>query len=141
MGAITKAKLLVLPVAAIALILAGCSSTPDASGAGASTSSARYAVSETLVRAEKAGVLRIAVDTEPPISSIVGTKAVGVVPEVLEEFVKRVGMNVEIQAISTPFSSMVREVQSGRVDTIPAGLGQEPARRHEFIPSDPPPHT
>jgi polar amino acid transport system substrate-binding protein len=130
MGSITKTKLLVLPVAAIALILAGCSSTPAASGAGASTStsSARYAVSATLVRAEKAGVLRIAIDTEPPISSIEGTKAVGVVPQVLEEFVKRVGMNVQIQAIATPFSSMVPEVQSGRVDTIAAGMYNTPPR-------------
>src|SRR3954452_18239342 len=98
MSFFAKAKLLVLPVAAIGVSLAGCSSTPDASGAGASTSSARYAVSPTLVRAQKAGVLRIAIDTEPPISSFVDNKAVGVVPEVLEEFVKRVGMNVEIQA-------------------------------------------
>jgi len=128
MGSITKAKLLALPVAAIALTLAGCSSTPDASSAEASSSTARYAVSQTLVRAEKAGVLRIAVDTEPPISSLVGTKAVGVVPEVLAEFVNRVGMNAQIQAIATPFSSMVPAVESGRVDTIAAGMYNTPER-------------
>ena len=137
MGSITKAKLLVLPAAAIALILAGCSSTPDASGAGDPTSSERYAVSATLVRAEKAGVLRIAVDTEPPISSIVDNNAVGVVPAVLEEFVKRVGMNVRIQAIATPFSSMVPEVQSGRVDTIAAGMYNTPARAKVVNFTDP----
>lgn len=128
MGSITKTKLLVLPAAAIALILAGCSSTPAASGAGASTSNARYAVSPTLVQAEKAGALRIAIDTEPPISSIAGTKAVGVVPEVLAEFLKRVGMNVQLQAVATPFSSMVPEVQTGRADTIAAGMYNTPAR-------------
>lgn len=128
MGSITKTKLLVLPVAAIALVLAGCSSTPAGSGTGASKSSARYAVSPTLVRAEKAGVLRIAIDTEPPISSIEGTKAVGVVPAVLEEFIKRVGMNVQLQATATPFSSMVPAVQSGRVDTIAAGMYNTPPR-------------
>jgi polar amino acid transport system substrate-binding protein len=128
MGSITKTKLLVLPAAAIALALAGCSSTPAASGAGASNSNARYAVSPTLVRAEKAGALRIAIDTEPPISSIEGTKAVGIVPEVLKEFVKRVGMNVKIQATATPFSSMVPEVQTGRVDTIAAGMYNTPPR-------------
>jgi polar amino acid transport system substrate-binding protein len=137
MSSIAKAKLLVLPVAAIAVILAGCSSTPDASGAGASTSSARYAVSPTLVKAQKAGVLRIAIDTEPPISSIVDNKAVGVVPGVLEEFVKRVGMNVEIQSIPTPFSSMVPEVQSGRVDTIAAGMYNTPARAKVVNFTDP----
>ena len=137
MSFIAKAKLLVLPIAAITVILAGCSSTPDASGAGASTSSARYAVSPTLVKAQKAGVLRIAIDTEPPISSIVDDKGVGVVPEVLEEFVKRVGMNVEIQSIPTPFSSMVPEVQSGRVDTIAAGMYNTPARAKVVNFTDP----
>lgn len=124
----TKARLLALPVAASALILAGCSSPPGTGAGASSTSNAPYAVSATLVQAENSGVLRIAVDTEPPISSIQGTTAVGVVPEVLAEFVKRVGMNVRIQAIATPFSSMVPEVQTGRVDTIAAGMYNTPAR-------------
>jgi polar amino acid transport system substrate-binding protein len=132
-----KVGLLALPMLAVALILAGCSSTPATSGTEANNAGAEYTSSATLVAAEKAGVLRIGVDTEPPISSMVGSKAVGVVPDVLAAFVKRVGMHVKIQATNTPFSSMIPEVQSGRIDTIAAGMYNTPARAQVVNFTDP----
>jgi polar amino acid transport system substrate-binding protein len=131
MGSSKTVKTLALSVGAIAaMLLAGCSATSaaaPASSAGAS-SSALYKSSPELVKIQKAGVFNIGVDTEPPLSSISGGKAVGVIPEVLAEFVKRAGMTVKINAVATPFSSMVPEVQSNRIDTIAAGMYNTPAR-------------
>ena len=121
MGSSKTVKTLALSVGAIAaMLLAGCSATSAAAPASsASTSSnALYKSSPELVKIQKAGVFNIGVDTEPPLSSISGGKAVGVIPEVLAEFVKRTGMTVKINAVATPFSSMVPEVQSNRINTI-----------------------
>ncbi|MCU1584589.1 MAG: ABC-type amino acid transport [Microbacteriaceae bacterium] len=131
MGSSKTVKTFALTVGAIAaLLLAGCASTPAAGSApGASSSpNALYKSSPALVKIQKAGVFNIGVDTEPPLSSISGGKAVGVIPDVLAEFVKRVGLTVKINAVATPFSSMIPEVQSNRIDTIAAGMYNTPAR-------------
>jgi polar amino acid transport system substrate-binding protein len=131
MGSSKTVKTMAVAVGAIAaLLLAGCSSAPAAGSAptASGSSNALYKSSPALVKIQAAGVFNIGVDTEPPLSSISGGKAVGVIPQVLAEFVKRVGMNVKINAVATPFSSMVPEVQSNRIDTIAAGMYNTPAR-------------
>jgi polar amino acid transport system substrate-binding protein len=129
MGSRKTVKLFALSVGtAAALLLAGCASSPAPSASSAASSNALYKSSPTLTKIEAAGVFNIGVDTEPPLSSIANGKAVGVIPDVLAEFAKRVGMTVKINAVATPFSSMVPEVQSGRIDTIAAGMYNTPAR-------------
>jgi polar amino acid transport system substrate-binding protein len=131
MGSSKTVKTLALAVGtSTALLLAGCSSTPAASSAASASGSADglYKSSPALVKIQAAGVFNIGVDTEPPLSSISGGQAVGVIPEVLAEFVKRVGMSVKINAVATPFSSMIPEILSNRIDTIAAGMYNTPAR-------------
>jgi polar amino acid transport system substrate-binding protein len=131
MGSSKTVKTLALAVGTITtLLLAGCSSTHAASSAPSASGSANalYGSSPALVKIQAAGVFNVGVDTEPPLSSISGGQAVGVIPEVLAEFVKRVGMSVKINAVATPFSSMVPEVLSNRIDTIAAGMYNTPAR-------------
>ncbi len=131
MGSTKTVKILALSVGALtAVLLAGCASTPAAAPASSSSSSsgALYKSSPALVKIQAAGVFNIGVDTEPPLSSIAGGQATGVIPDVLAEFAKRVGLTVKINAVATPFSSMVPEVQSNRIDTIAAGMYNTPVR-------------
>lgn len=88
------------------LALQGCSSSADGD--------------DLLAKVKEDKVLTIGTSNDPPWSSVTGGgDAVGIIPDILREFLKRADMSdVKIQSTAMPFDSLIPSVTSGRIQMI-----------------------
>lgn len=56
-------------------------------------------------------------------------QAVGVLPDILREFLTRVGVKAELRVVAMPFNSLIPSIESGRIQLIGDAMYIRPARQ------------
>jgi polar amino acid transport system substrate-binding protein len=117
-------------VAAVVLLLAGCSQESEESGAADA--------GDTLQKARQAGKIRVGFANEAPYAYIDSAteRLTGEAPEIARAILKRLGVN-EIEGVLTEFGSLIPGLQAERFDIIAAGMYILPERCKQVTFSNP----
>jgi polar amino acid transport system substrate-binding protein len=84
-----------------------------------------------LTKITQKGVLLIGTSNDAPLSYIDSSskQAVGVLPDILREFLKRTNIKATIEVEAMPFASLIPAVQSNRIDLMGDAMYIRPARQ------------
>lgn len=76
------------------------------------------------------GVLVIGTSNDAPISYLDSKThaALGVIPDILSEFLRREGIDAKLQVIAMPFASLIPSLQSDRIELMGDAMYIRPAR-------------
>lgn len=117
-------------VAAVVMLLAGCSQESADSGSAAT--------SNTLENARQAGTIRVGFANEAPYAYVDSktNRLTGEAPEIARVVLKRLGVN-DIEGVLTEFGSLIPGLQAERFDIIAAGMYVLPKRCEQVSFSNP----
>lgn len=85
---------------------------------------------DLLAKIKRTGVLVIGTSNDAPLSYVDSKThaALGVLPDVIREFLKREGIQAKIEVIAMPFASLIPSLQSDRIDLMGDAMYIRPAR-------------
>jgi len=85
---------------------------------------------DLLARIKATKVLTIGTSNDAPLSYVSPSthKALGALPDVLREFLRRQGIDARIEVTAMPFSSLLPALQSGRIEMMGDAMYIRPAR-------------
>ena len=86
---------------------------------------------DLLAKARQSKVLVIGTSNDAPLSYVEsgGNQAVGALPDVLREFLKRQGIEARLDVVAMPFASLIPSLESGRIDLMGDAMYIRPARQ------------
>lgn len=93
--------------------------------------SAPASAQDLLQRVRQAGVLSIGTSNDAPLSYVQSgsNDPIGVLPDILREFLKREGVKARLQVTAMPFASLIPSIQSGRIELIGDAMYIRPERQ------------
>jgi polar amino acid transport system substrate-binding protein len=77
---------------------------------------------DTLARIRDEQVVRIGIAGERPYSYLEGDRVEGAIAAVHREVFRRIGEDIELEAVVTPFGELIEALNGGVVDTVAAGM-------------------
>ena len=88
---------------------------------------------DLVAHVKQSKVLKIGTSNDVPWSSVSSSgEAVGIVPDILREWLKRAGMeDVKIKSTAMPFDSLIPSVTSGRIELIGDAIFDTPEREKQ----------
>jgi polar amino acid transport system substrate-binding protein len=107
----------VLAVLVIGIAVAGCGS--DSGG-------------KAEVQLIRPNTLTIGTSNDAPISFIKGGKAVGVLPDILRDIMKREGFADDLAVVAMPFASLIPSVEGHKIDMVGDGMYVTPDRQKQI---------
>jgi polar amino acid transport system substrate-binding protein len=91
---------------------------------------ARPAVAADLLdKVRQQGALTIGTSNDAPLSYVENGQPAGVLPDILREFLSRVGIKAELRVVAMPFNSLIPSIQSDRIELIGDAMYVRPARQ------------
>ncbi len=86
---------------------------------GAGFTAGAASAQDLLHKIQQSGILAIGTSNDAPLSYVQGgNEAVGVLPDILREFLKREKINARLEVTAMPFASLIPSIQSNRIDLI-----------------------
>lgn len=85
---------------------------------------------DLLAKIRRTGVLVMGTSNDAPLSYVDSKThaALGVIPDILREFLKRQGIQAQLQVIAMPFASLIPSLQSNRIELMGDAMYIRPAR-------------
>lgn len=85
---------------------------------------------DLLAKIRRTGVLVIGTSNDAPLSYVDSKThaALGVIPDILREFLQREGIHAKLQVIAMPFASLIPSLQSNRIELMGDAMYIRPAR-------------
>lgn len=85
---------------------------------------------DLLQKIRQSKVLSIGTSNDAPLSYVQGSsEAVGVLPDILREFLKREGIDARLEVTAMPFASLIPSIQSDRISLIGDAMYIRPERQ------------
>ena len=84
-----------------------------------------------LQRVRQSGALSIGTSNDAPLSYVQSgsNDPIGVLPDILREFLKREGIKARLRVTAMPFASLIPSIQSGRIELIGDAMYIRPERQ------------
>lgn len=112
---------------AASLALSACSGDGGTNGA---------AGTDLLAQIKASKVLTIGTSNDAPWSSVKDGKAEGIVPDLIREYLKRKGVQADVQSTPMPFDSLIPALTSGRIQLMGDAMYRTPAREKQVAFTD-----
>jgi polar amino acid transport system substrate-binding protein len=109
----------------LTLGLAGCSGGTE-SGSGA----------DLLADVKKNKVITIGTSNDQPWSAVENGEAVGIIPDLIREYLKRKDVDATIESTPMPFDSLIPAMKSGRIELMGDAMYITPEREKEVAFTD-----
>lgn len=104
-------------------------SQEEVSGSSATLNGA--AASALLQKVKSSHELTIGTSNDPPWSYVSNGKALGIIPDILRQFLKDEGITATINSVAMPFNSLIPSIQSGRIQLIGDAMYANPQRAQQ----------
>jgi len=91
---------------------------------------------DLLAQVKENKVITIGTSNDQPWSAVENGEAVGIIPDLIREYLKRKGVEAKIESIPMPFDSLIPAMKSGRIELMGDAMYITPEREKEVTFTD-----
>ena len=91
---------------------------------------------DLLAEVQENKVITIGTSNDQPWSAVDGDEAVGIIPDLIREYLKRKGIDATVESTPMPFDSLIPAMKSGRIELMGDAMYVTPEREKEVVFTD-----